>query len=329
VPSPYRPPWFLTSGHAQTLWASVVRRVPFRYHRRTRLDTPDGDFLDLDWAFAAGPGAPARGAFARRLAVIAHGLEGSADAAYMRGMARALTRRGWDAVSWNLRGCSGEPNRFPRSYHSGATHDLNAVVTHLADAHPAPALALLGFSLGGNLTLRYLGERGADLDPRIRRAACFSVPVDLADTAATLARLHNWIYTRYFLLKLARKVRMKHRQFPNDVPAAPLAHIRTLEAFDDAYTAPLHGFDGAQDYYRRASCGPVLDQVAVPTLLVTARDDPFFGDASYPFDLARTHAPLRFEAPEHGGHVGFVRFGADGAYWSERRAAAFLDDVGR
>jgi hypothetical protein len=243
-------------------------------------------------------------------------------------MARALTRAGWDVLALNLRGCSGTLNRRPRFYHSGATEDLAVVIDYALEARAPDALALVGFSLGGNLTLKYLGERAGRLDPRLRAAACFSVPVDLAASAARISRLTNTHYTLYFLRRLHAKVRAKHRQFPDAVPLAPLRRAWTLPAFDDAYTAPLHGFADAADYYRRASSRPLLPHLDVPTLLVNARNDPFLPPACYPFAEAEASGRLTLETPASGGHVGFVTLGTDdGAYWSEHRATAFLTDA--
>jgi hypothetical protein len=328
----YTPPAWLTSGHLQTLYATLVRRVDYAYDRRERIDTPDGDFLDLDWAMARDrtrqgrakqDGATPDGA-AQGVAVLSHGLEGSADRQYMRGMARALVRRGWNVCAWNLRGCSGTPNRQVRTYHSGATDDLDTVVQHLFAHYGYERVALVGFSLGGNLTLKYLGERGRQVDDRIRRAAAFSVPVDLAAGSRTIGRWSNWHYTQYFLRSLRAKVEAKAEQHPDRISTKPFRTISTLTDFDDAYTAPLNGFRDAADYYRQASSKPLLPHIAVPTLLVNAQDDPFLPPSCYPTEAARDHAHLTLEMPEHGGHVGFVTRGDDGEYWSEQRAAQFL-----
>ncbi|MFB6247151.1 MAG: YheT family hydrolase [Salinibacter sp.] len=320
-PSTYAPPPLLSNGHLQTLVAALLRRVDFAYDRRTRIDTPDGDFLDLDWAAARGPVRP--DAASSRVAVLSHGLEGSADRSYMRGMARALTRRGWNICAWNLRGCSGSPNRRAASYHSGKTEDLARVVDHVLDRGYTTA-ALVGFSLGGNLTLKYLGERGSAVDDRVRAAAAFSVPVDLKASAHRIGRAANWHYTQYFLRSLGRKIRRKADRHPDTVRPAALRHVRTLRDFDDAYTAPLNGFRDADTYYRTASSKPLLSAIAVPTLLVNAANDPFLADACYPTDQAAGHPHLTLEVPASGGHVGFVTLDGSGEYWSERRAASFL-----
>ncbi|MBB4088469.1 hypothetical protein GGP98_000241 [Salinibacter ruber] len=315
-PSSYTAPTGLDGGHRQTLYASLVRRVDFEYDYRERIDTPDDDFLDLDWARP-------RAASSDRAVILTHGLEGSAGRGYMRGMARAFVRRGWDACALNLRGCSGTPNRQVATYHSGKTDDLALVVDHVLD-HGYTSVALIGFSLGGNLTLKYLGERGAQVDDRIRGAVALSAPVDLDASADRIDRWSNWHYVQYFLRSLRHKMRVKAEQHPTRVPTAPLSRIRSLREFDDAYTAPLHGFDGAADYYRRASSRPSLSALAVPTLLLNAANDPFLPASCYPYSIARPHGQLALEVPESGGHVGFVSFNDAGEYWSERRAASFL-----
>lgn len=318
VESTYDAPTWLPGGHLQTLYPGLVRRVAFTYDRHTRIDTPDGDFLDLDGATAGHP----------RLAILTHGLEGNTRRGYMRGMGRALVRYGWDVLAWNLRGCSGTPNRCLRTYHSGATGDLDLVVRH-ALTHDYEQIALVGFSLGGNLTLKYLGERGADLAARIRGAVAFSVPVDLTASARQLARPSNWHYTRYFLHTLLAKVRAKAEHWPDEIEAPGPGEVRTLTAFDDRYTAPLNGFRDAHDYYQCASSKPLLKHIAVPTLLVNAANDPFLAPTCYPRSLARRHPYVTLEIPDEGGHVGFPSIGANGTYWSERRAAEFLEDVVR
>ena len=321
VSSTYSPPPLLSGGHVQTLFASLARPVDFEYDERERIDTPDGDFLDLDWARARMNGRTDRGH--GRVAVLTHGLEGSADRLYMRGMAQALVRRGWDVCAWNLRGCSGEMNRQVATYHSGKTEDLACVVDHVVETG-YDDVSLVGFSLGGNMTLKYLGERGEAVDDRIRGAVAFSTPVDLQGSSHRIGRLTNWHYTQYFLRSLREKIRVKAERHSADVRTEALDHIRTLRDFDDAYTAPLNGFRDATTYYREASSKPVLSEIAIPTLLVNAANDPFLADTCYPTPVAGGHPHFTLEMPASGGHVGFVSFNNAGEYWSERRAASFL-----
>ena len=314
IASSYRPPFWLRNGHVQTIFPHLFRRVRDVSYRRERIDTPDGDFLDLDWScFGAG-----------RLAVLTHGLEGDSGRGYIREMVRALNRAGWDALAWNLRGCSGEPNQTPRLYHSGATEDLHAVLSHVASLARYCSVALVGFSLGGNLTLKYLGERGRDFPLPIEGAVAVSVPCDLADSAAQMEAPDCRIYMARFLRSLRNKVQAKMRLFPGMPDDAGFRRIRTFREFDDRYTAPLHGFRDAEDYWRRCSSRQFLAGIRVPTLLINARNDPFLAGGCYPVAEAEANPHLSLEMPSGGGHVGFVAFRPDGQYWSEVRAVAFL-----
>jgi len=323
VSSSYESPAWLIGGHAQTLYATLFRTVDFHYERRERIDTPDGDFLDLEWTHPRDDDSLFEPTRIRRVAILTHGLEGSAQRNYMRGMARALVRHGWDVVAWNLRGCSDELNRTVPTYHSGKTEDLETVVQHALSKGYGRA-ALVGFSLGGNMTLKYLGERGASVDGRIRRAVAISTPVDLEASSRQISARSNWHYTQYFLRSLRETVRRKAQMHPNTVDASIMNGVRTLTDFDDAFTAPLNGFRDARDYYRQSSSKPLLENIAVPTLLLNAANDPFLPDTCYPFDIARRHDLLTLDVPDEGGHVGFVTSEPDGAYFSEIRAARFL-----
>ena len=286
------------------------------YHRE-RIDTPDGDFLDLDWAKRCSP----------RVAVIAHGLEGNSKRHYILGMVHALTNRGWDAVAWNARGCSGEPNRVLRFTHSGATEDLQTVICHVASTGGYSQIALIGFSLGGNLTLKYLGERGCDLDPRIKAAVAISVPCDLQSSSIQLGRPVNRIYMRYFLTSLHGKIRAMMKLLPGRIDDRGYEHLRTFKDFDDRYTAPIHGFKDAEDYWRKCSCKPFLRHIGIPALLVNARNDPFLAEPCYPVEEAKENPNVYLEMPSSGGHVGFIGFNSDGEYWSETRAVPFLNEM--
>ena len=314
---PYRAPRLLRSGHLQTVWASQVRRVDAPPYRRERLTLPDGDFVDLDLLAAKPAGRSAR------LVVVSHGLEGDAYRPYVRGMARAFARRGVDALAWNYRGCSGEPNRLVRAYHSGATEDLDAVVQH-ALGQGYEQVCLVGFSLGGNLSLKYLADYADRLDERVGRAAVFSVPVDLAAASRHLERPAAAPYMRYFLKKLVRKVHAKAALYPEHIDLAGLEAMRTFAEFDERYTAPWHGFRDAEHYWAEASALPVLRAIRRRVLLVNAADDPLLPPTCYPVYEAGMNPRVRLEIPKWGGHVGFVEFRSDGLYWSERRALNFL-----
>lgn len=313
----YRPPPWLFNGHLQTIVPNELRRVGGVCYRRERLETPDGDFLELDWQDNGGD----------RLAIVTHGLEGHSRRAYVLGMVRALQRRGWDALAWNMRGCGGALNRLPRFYHSGATEDLEAVVQHALAQGRWRKVGLLGYSLGGNLTLKYLGERGAGVDPRICGSVVFSVPCDLKAGAENMARWSNRAYMGRFLGSLKAKVRAKARAMPQALDAGGLWRVRDFRAFDDRYTAPLHGFANAEDYWRRNSARAFIGAIETPSLILMARNDPFLAPACYPLAECRDHAVVRLELPRHGGHVGFPGRGA--VYWSEARAVDFLETCER
>lgn len=295
----------------QTIVPALFRRVPRVTSRRERIELPDGDFLDLDWATNGGG----------RLAILSHGLEANSDATYIQGMAGALQRRGWDVLAWNYRGCSGESNRLLKFYHSGASDDLDHVVRHALAVHPASQVDLVGFSLGGNMTLKYLGER--TVNPLLHRAVAFSVPCDLACSSIRLSSpLNRRLYMRRFLVSLERKLEEKLPRFPDDIDLRGMERIRDFRGFDDRFTAPLHGFADAADYWARSSSRPFLSRIAIPALLVNAANDPFLGPGCFPREEAEASPHFHLEVPAHGGHCGFSNSGRE--TWAEMRAAEFL-----
>jgi predicted alpha/beta-fold hydrolase len=319
VESTYQAPFGFGNGHVQSIYPALWRRVPTVAWTRQRIDTPDRDFLDLDVVVNG----------SRRVAILSHGLEGNANQPYIRGMARALIKRGWDVVAWNCRGCSGEMNRQLRFYHSGSSDDLGTVLTSVLGDGRWAEIALVGFSLGGNQTLKLLGELGDHVDERVVGAVAFSVPCDLAASTVRLGEWQNRIYMARFMKTLRRKVVAKERLFPEQLALVGLDQMRTFQQFDDRYTAPLHGFRDARDYWQQCGSVQFLSAIRVPTLLVNARDDPFLAGRCFPEDEAAANPRLWLETPEHGGHMGFVtRGGRDGEYWSETRAAEFLAEKG-
>ncbi len=312
VASGFHPPPWLRNPHLQTVWAAVARRGHPERYERERLELPDGDFLDLDWSRAGHA----------RLAILSHGLEGSSAAGYVRGMAAALNAADWDALAWTYRGCGPESNRLLRFYHSGETGDLGRVVARAAAGYAQ--VALIGFSLGGNLTLKYLGE--VSPHPAIVAGVAVSAPVDLAASARQLDhRRSNRIYLRRFLKTLVAKVEAKALRFPGKLDLNGIRRVRSFAEFDDRYTAPLHGFRDAADYWARASAGPFLPAIHVPALLLNARDDPFLPRECFPVVEAEGSARFFLEAPAYGGHVGFVEtLRSHGPNWLERRTLSFL-----
>lgn len=310
---PFIPPRYQFNGHIQTIFPSLFRKVNELKYERERIDTPDGDFLDLDWV---------RNQPSEKLIIVSHGLEGDASRAYVKGLIKAFTDRGFHGLGWNFRGCSGEMNRKERFYHSGATDDLALVIAHALKSGAYKELYLAGFSLGGNLTLKYLGEPGRDRPAELRKAVTFSVPLDLSASCKKIGERSNYIYSKRFLTHLSKKIRTKAAQMPESFDTSPLKTINTLKQFDDEYTAPLHGFKDAEEYYARCSALQFLADIKVPTLILSAKNDPFLSPECFPEKEFKNHPFVTFEAPEQGGHVGFAQ--ADGSYYSEERAVAFI-----
>lgn len=318
--SRYHPPFYLFNGHLQTIVPSLLRTVPDVKYRRERLELADGDFLNLDWSRRPGP-RPARGA---GLAIVSHGLEGDASRPYVRGMVRALNRAGLDALAWNYRSCGGEMNRLLRSYHLGDTDDLDWVLRHALATGRYQRVYLLGFSAGGNVTLKYLGEDPARVPAEVQRAVVFSVPTDLHAGSVHIARPQNQVYLRRFLKSLRQKIRDKAELLPGQVDVTGLDELRDFPQFDARYTAPMHGFASAEAYYDHASSGRYLAHIRVPTLLVNAQNDPFLPPSCFPREVAAASEHVFLETPAGGGHVGFGEGPPDGEYYSERRAVDFL-----
>ncbi|MCB0310583.1 MAG: alpha/beta fold hydrolase [Bdellovibrionales bacterium] len=315
--SSYTPCRTLRSAHLQTILPTLCRRVRHDYWRRERIGTPDGDFLDLDWS------GPVRS----KIALLCHGLEGSSRSVYILGMARALSKAGWSVAALNFRGCSGSPNTKIYSYHSGKSEDLDVIVRHLSGSYHDAVIALVGFSLGGNVILKYLGEQSAALGSNVVSAVVFSVPIYLAGAATKLARLENFLYMQRFLILLRKKILEKERAFPGRISTQGYASIKNFRQYDDRYIAPYNGFDSAEDYWHKCSSLAFIPGITIPTLLVNSQDDPFLSPECYPNEIARRSANFHCETPAFGGHVGFVEFNTEGLYWSERRTIAFLEDV--
>lgn len=291
-----------------------MRRSPKIALRRERLELPDGDFLDLDWTQNAG--GP--------VVLVLHGLEGSSHSKYARGLLAAVQARGWRGVVMHFRGCSGVSNRLPRSYHSGETCDLSHVASLLRRREPATPIAAVGYSLGANVLLKWLGEIG--LEAPLAAAVGVSPPFVLGRAADRLERGFSRLYQWALLRRLRASVMAKLAQRPMPFDGQRLAGLRTFRQFDDVVTAPLHGFRDAQDYYTRSSCRQFLKDIAVPTLIVHARDDPFTTEDAVP--PAHELAPsVTLELHEHGGHVGFVggRWPWRPRYWLEERIPQYLE----
>lgn len=312
--SDYQAPLGFRNGHRQSIFPTIFRKVKGVQYRRERIDTPDDDFLDLDWMAGKSD----------KLVIISHGLEGNTTRAYVKGMVKAVTAAGFDALAWNFRGCGGSINRQPRLYHSGSYQDLATVIEHVFQNCNYREINLVGFSMGGNISLIYSGRKGNTIDPRIKKCVVFSVPCDLKASSKAIGKPENRIYMKRFLRLLHAKIKAKKPDFPDLFADHDYAAIKNFYDFDNRYTAPLHGFADADDYWRQCSSKQFIKDIRIPTLLVSALDDPFLAPACFPFAETAANPNVTLETPQHGGHVGFVTFNHKNLYWSEARCIAFL-----
>ncbi len=295
---PYKAPFYLFNGHLQTLWPvwQNLRQAPVNWPRE-RWDTPDGDFIDIDCIH--------QGAADKPVVILFHGLEGSAQSHYARGMARVLAQIGWTGYVPHFRGCSGELNRRPRAYHSGDSAEIDWILRKFKARFPDRILCAAGVSLGGNALMKWLGEQGSAAYTVIDAAAAISPPMDVGVCGAWLDHGTNRsIYTQHFLRTMKQQGEARLKLFPNLFDATRMRAATTLREFDDTVTAPLHGFAGVDDYWTRASALPVLGGIRVPTLLLMPANDPFLTDGCYP-SPQQCPVPVLLENPASGGHVGF------------------------
>lgn len=318
IRSNFEPAFWLRNAHAQTVFASKMRSSPPLAVERERLELDDGDFLDLSWL-------PERGLDdSAPVVIVLHGLNGSLESKYARGLLRQADAHGARGVLMHFRGAA-EPNRLPRSYHSGETEDFGTVVSHVRARFPRAALAAVGYSLGGNVLLKYLGEQGRESP--LACASAVSVPYDLKRCAEAIQQGLSRIYQAHLINGLREAYETKFKFIEAPEPRPDFNELRNFPAFDNAITAPLNGFRDAEDYYARSSSGPFLKYIRTPTLVLHAEDDPFMAPDIIPAenDLA---SAVRLEISRHGGHVGFVSAGRYGepVYWLERRIPAWLRD---
>ncbi len=344
APSSYEPPARLWNGHLQTIIPSLFRKVSVSYVRE-RIDTPDDDFLDLDWAypndesrikndkwagaktdssFILPPGGPDPSS-SKSLVLLTHGLEGSSTSPYLAGMVQHLTRQGFTCLAWHYRSCSGQMNRQQRFYHVGETGDLDLVVQY-ALAKGYQTIYLVGFSAGGNVTLKYLGEKGKAVRKALKKAVVFSVPVDLMGSSRRLEQWDSLVYNYRFSRTLKRKVLEKAATMPGVFPTEAIRRARNVREFDNSFTAPMNGFRDVTDYYIQSSSLPFIPAITIPTLIINAKNDPFLSPECFPEVLGRELPNVWMEFPAQGGHCGFPSRtgGIQGTYWSEERTITFF-----
>jgi predicted alpha/beta-fold hydrolase len=314
---PFQPPKWLKNAHLQTMWPVFFRKAPARKSNRERLETPDGDFLDLyvQWGQPEKP-----------IVLLLHGLEGTVESKYLLGLHDEFSRTGWSAITMEFRSCGGEMNRTKRLYHLGETTDLNFVVSWLIEHHPQNTIYLSGISLGGNVLLKWLGESGENVPRNVRAAATICAPYDLVLGGPYMDRRIMFPYRQRFMRTLVSKAIAKEKQFPGSMDINKISQSRTFAEFDTHATAVLHGFKDCWDYWGRCSSGQFLSGIRVPTMLISAADDPFNPAATLPHGTCDAQPWLIPQFTAHGGHVGFVTRGEDGshAFWAEEQVARYF-----
>jgi uncharacterized protein len=315
--SSYRAPWYLQNAHLQTMYAGAIRNVEIPPYSRQRIETPDGDFLDLDWLKKRNN---------KNLAIVTHGMCGNSTRVHVKGLVKALFDAGFDVLALNFRGSSGEPNRSFKIYHSGETNDLRHVIQQVIHENKYQSIILSGYSLGGNVILKYLGEEGEKLHHTIKRAAVMSVPCDLAGCDEMMEKWTNRHYLWNFNKGLRDLLWSKAERFPDLLTKAALKKAKTLQAFGNLYITKAFGFKDADDYNVRASSKPYLHNIKIPTLLLQAKDDPILSESCFPYEIAAQHPYLTLEVAPHGGHVGFVQFQKNKFSWAELRLLAFVQE---
>lgn len=313
ISSSYRTTGLFRNGHFSTIYSAKLRIAPGLQQERKRISLPDQDFLDLDFSLTKKDN--------RKIAILLHGMEGNAQRSYIRGQGTQLLLNDWDVCAMNYRGCSGEDNKFYYSYNAGRTNDLHSVILHLLENYGYDQIAIIGFSLGGNLLLKYLGEGNA-VPKEVKKAIAVSSPLSLKGSLERLIERQNWVYSTTFLKYLRKKYRMKMPSHPEKMSREELRKIKSLLDFDQIYTAPAHGYKDAWDYYEKNSCLQFLPEIEVPALILNARNDTFLSPLCYPVDIAENSKAIYLESPAHGGHVGFYRPG--NVYYNEERAIDFL-----
>jgi len=314
--STYEPSLLFKNKHFNTVYRTFFH-IPGINYKRERLELMDGDFIDIDISSVN----------SGKVVVAIHGLEGSSQSTYIQSLSKLLNQNNYDVIAVNLRGCSGESNRLLSSYHSGKTEDLDFVIQHLDNQYNYKEINIVGYSLGGNLTLKYLGEMNTT--SKIKSAVGISVPCDLKASALEMNTFTNKLYLQMFLKSLRQKGLKKLHEFPSSfLTVDAINSVKNFKDFDDIYTAPAHGFKNAEDYWDKSSCKQYIPSIKIPTLLITSLDDPFFNENCYPIKEAKENNNFFMETPKYGGHVGFsTNLNIKQNIWCESRILSFLNHL--
>ena len=312
----YDPPFIYRSADAATIYAGTLRKVHLDNTESERITLSDGDFIDVDW------NSPE--ADSKRIVILLHGLEGRSDRPYMKGMAKIFLKENWHTLRMNCRGCSDELNNRYRSYHAGATDDLSEVITHVLAKKKYDEIALIGFSLGGNMVLNYMGEN-RKIPEQIIGSVTISVPCDLAGSLGTIERMRNFVYSKRFELSLKKHLLKRAQKFPDRISKKQIAACTSIRDIDELYTSRAHGYENAEEYYKKTSALGYLQNIQKPSLLISAKNDTFLSPSSYPVAIAENSEKFYFEETQYGGHTAFVTNSE--FYYHEQRAVAFLSKL--
>lgn len=314
ITSAFKAKGLFKNGHFSTIYSAKLRPTPKVVQHRERFELSDGDFVDVDWSFPEKK--------TTKVAILLHGLEGNAQRVYIQGQAKILVDNGWNVAAMNHRGCSGEENRKYLSYNSGRTEDLQEFIQHILENELYTNISLIGFSLGGNVLLKYLGER-THVPKEITSGVAISAPLYLKGALEQLIKFENFVYSKTFITDLRNKYKRKMEHFPEAMNSEELKKIKTLLDFDNLYTAKAHGFKDAYDYYEKSSSLQYLPSIKIPVLILNAKNDSFLSPECYPVALANNSENIYLETPKHGGHVGFHN--TNKLYYSEKRTLEFIN----
>lgn len=312
IKSDYTPLFFLKNPHIQTIFPLIIRKKEKINYQRERLITKDNDFIDIDWSKVG----------SKKTTLIVHGMEANSNEKSILALVKAFNKRNWDCVCLNLRGCSGEPNLQGYFYHSGATCDIDTVIKNIVKQKKYNEIGLIGLSLGGNLVLKYLGEKKYKIPSVLKKAASISVPCSLNTCCEKIDK--NKTYQKHFLKSLIKKVRIKSKIYPDKICTNNLKYVKSIRTFDDYYTAPLNGFKNSEDYYIKSSSLQFLSRIKIPALILNANDDPLLDEYCYPIEIVKKNKFLHLEITEYGGHLGFILFNKDNEYYHEKKIISFI-----
>ncbi len=319
IQSEYRPTNALfKNSHVNTIYASLLRRLPNIKFERERIELEDGDFLDLDWSKKG----------SKNLVLILAGLEGKSRSLYARASIKHFNQNNWDAVSMNYRGCSGEKNRLLRGYHMGASEDVKYTIDHIIQKYDYKKIVIIGYSLGGNLALKYVGEQGENLPKELAATVSFSVPLNIKKSNERLSKWYNWHYLKWFMFPLNIKANRKKKQFPGKIDSYKGFFMSgSFLYFDTHFTAPANGFKSVEEYWNQSTSKPLLKNIKIPSLIIASKDDTFISEDCYPSTEAEANKNITLEISENGGHCGFIRKFFERVWWMEERAWEFVNSI--